>query len=172
MSPCTKGYEIGVYESKNCYKQNLYTFLLNNQKLSLSVMKAFLFAVNRNNINYGEEVKLMKSEKLLHSYKVLCEWPSAMEQLHLGQLYNFEHGIHMGEKLWRNQQCSALNVYKKLGAKSGEILEDILEWDGSFHEISNKISARLPIFSSSDLDTIEKQMIQSAKSHQSTKKHR
>ena len=63
MSPCTEGYGIGVvYESKNCCKQNLYTFLLNNQKLSVSVMSAFLFAVNRNNLNYGEEVKLTKIE--------------------------------------------------------------------------------------------------------------
>jgi len=63
MSPCIEGYgENIVYESENCCKQNLYTFLLNNQKLSVSVMSAFLFAVNRNNLNYGEEVKLTKSE--------------------------------------------------------------------------------------------------------------
>ena len=63
MSPCTEGYgDNVVYESKNCYKQNLFTFLLNNQKLSVSVMSAFLFAVNRINLNYGEEVKLTKSE--------------------------------------------------------------------------------------------------------------
>ena len=49
-------------------------------------------------MNYGEEVKITKSEKLMHSYNVLCEWPSAMELLHSGQLYNSEHGIHMGEK--------------------------------------------------------------------------
>ena len=56
ISPCTEGYGIGiVYESKNCCKQNLYTFLLNNQKLSVSVMSAFLFAVNRINLNYGKE---------------------------------------------------------------------------------------------------------------------
>ena len=65
-------------------------------------------------MNYGEEVKLTKSEKLLHSYKVLCKWLSAREQFHLGQLYNSKHGIHMGEKIWRNQQYSALKVYKKL----------------------------------------------------------
>ena len=105
----------------------------------------------------------------MHSYKVLCEWPSAMEQLQLGQLYNSEQGIHIGEKLWRNQQCSALNVYKQLGAKSGEILEDILERDGSFDKFSNERFARLPICPSSDLDTIEKELIQSAKSHHSTK---
>ena len=84
MSPCTEGYRDNiVYGSKNCYKQNLYTFLLNNQKLSLSVMSAFLYAVNRFNMNYGEEVKLTKSEKLMHSFKVLNELPLAREQLHL-----------------------------------------------------------------------------------------
>ena len=95
MSPCTEGYENGVvYKSKNCYKQNLCTFLLNKLKPLLSVMSAFLFAVNRINMNYGEEVNLTKSEKQLHSYKVLGEWKPAREQLHLGQIYNSEHGIH------------------------------------------------------------------------------
>ena len=88
-----------------------------------------------------------------------------MEQLHLGQFDNSEHGIHMGDKLWRNQQCSVLNVYKKLGAKSGEILENILEWDQSFDKFSNEISEQLPIFPSSNLDTIEKELMLSAKSH-------
>jgi hypothetical protein len=55
------------------------------------------------------------------------EWPSAVEQLRLGQLYNSEHGIHLGKKLWNNQHCSARNVYKTLGAKSGAILEEILD---------------------------------------------
>ena len=44
MSPCIEGYgENIVYESKNCCKQNLYTFLLNNQKLSFSVLSVFLW---------------------------------------------------------------------------------------------------------------------------------
>ena len=77
-----------------------------------------------------------------------------MEQLHLGQFYNSEYGMQMGDKLWRNQLCSVFNVYKKLGAKFGEILETILEWDGSFDKFSNEISERLPIFPSSNLDTI------------------
>ena len=119
MSPCTKGYGIGiVYKSKNCCKQNLYTLLLNNQKLSLSVMSALLFAVNRINMNYGEEVKITKSEKLLHSYRVLGEWPSAREQLPLGRIYNSEHSIHLEDKLWKKQHYSALNVYERFGAKS------------------------------------------------------
>ena len=47
-------------------------------------------------------------------------------------------------KLWNNQQYSALNVHKTLGVKSGAILEEILEWNGSFNEFSNEISARIP----------------------------
>ena len=107
-------------------------------------------------MKYGEDIKLTKSEKLLHAFKVLGEWKPARKQLHLGQIYDYEHGIHSGDKLWRKQHCSALNVYKRLGAKSGEILENILEWDGSFDEFSNEISERLPIFSSTNLDTIFK----------------
>ena len=152
MSPCIKGYgENIVYESKNCYRHNLYTFLLNNQKLFLSVMSAFLFAVNRLNMKYGEEVKLTKSEKLLHSYKVLNEWPSAREQLYLEKIYNSEHGIHLGDKLWKNQQYNALKIYDSLCANSGDILENILEWEGSFGEFSNETVGKLPIFPSSTL---------------------
>ena len=135
-------------------------------------MPAFLFAVNRINMNYGEEVKLTESEKLLHSYKLLGEWPSAREQLHLGQIYNSEHGIHLGNKLWRNQHCSALNVYERLGAKFGEILENILELEGSFDEFSNETAEKLPSFPSSNLDTIEKELIRSAKNHNVVNKHR
>ena len=62
-------------------------------------------------MNYGEEGKLTISEKLMHSYNVLCEWPSAMEQLHSGQIYNSEHSIHMGEKLQKNQQCNTLKTW-------------------------------------------------------------
>ena len=88
-------------------------------------MSAFLLAVNRICWNYGEEVQLTKKEKLLHAYKVLGEWQSAREQLHLEHIYNPEFGTHMGEKFWKNQQCNTLNAYKKLGAKSGEILDGI-----------------------------------------------
>ena len=103
-------------------------------------MSAFLRAVNRICSNYGEEVQLTKNEKLLHAYKVLGEWQSAREQLHLEHLYNSEFGTHMGEKLRKNQHCNTLNVYKKLDDESGEILDDILEWEGSFDKFANEIS--------------------------------
>ena len=67
-------------------------------------MSAFLWATNRTDMNYGANVNLSKSEKREHIFKVLREWPSDAEQLCLGQLYNSEHGIHLGDKLWNNQQ--------------------------------------------------------------------
>ena len=98
--------------------------------------------------------------------------PSVLEQLQLGHLYNSEHGIHLGDKLWKKQYCSSLHMYKKLCAKSGAILEGILEWDGSFDEFSNETSACLPFFLSNSLETIEKELIHSAKNHYFMKRHR
>ena len=108
-------------------------------------MSAFLFAVNRINMSYGEEVKLTKSEKSMHAYKVLSEWPSSKKQLHMENVYNSEHGIHLGDKLWKNQQYNTLKVYDSLCSFSGVILELILEWEGSFEEFSNETVGKLPI---------------------------
>jgi len=47
-----------------------------------------------------------------------------------------------------------------------------MEWEGSFDEFSNKTVGKLPIFPSSNLDTIEKELIHSAKNHNGTNKHR
>ena len=111
-------------------------------------------------MNYGEDVNLSENEKKIHAYTVLREWRSAREQLHLGQLYNSERGIHLGEKLWVNQQYNTLNVvYKKLGVETGIILENILEWNGSCDEFADDVHARIPLFLSLDLDTIEKELI-------------
>ena len=57
---------------------------------------------------------LSKNEKREHTFKVLREWPSATEQLRLGHLSNSVHGIHLGGKLWNDQQDSALNLYKRI----------------------------------------------------------
>ena len=65
----------------------------------------------------------------MHAYKVLSEWPSAKKQLHMENVYNSEHGIHLGDKLWKNQQYNTLKVYDSLCSVSGVILENILEWD-------------------------------------------
>ena len=85
---------------------------------------------------------------------MLNDWPSATEQLCLGNLYNSEHGIHLENKLWKNKQYSAL------------------EWDGSFDEFSNAISTHIPYFHSINLETIEDELIISAKIHHSKNKHR
>ena len=52
------------------------------------------------------------------------------------------------------------------------MLEEILEWDGSFDEISNAISAHTPYFHSTNLEIIEKELSVSAKEHHSKNKHR
>ena len=43
------------------------------------------------NMSYDDVVNLTKIEKRLHTYKVLLD-------------------VHLGDKLWKNQQFSALNV--------------------------------------------------------------
>ena len=135
-------------------------------------MSAFLWATNRMNMNNDADVNVSKKEKKEHTFRVLRDWPSATEQLHLGNLNNSELGIHLGDKLWNLQQYSALNVYKILDTTSGAILEEILEWDGSFDEISNAISARTPFFHSTTMGTVEKELIVSAKENHSMNLHR
>ena len=78
-------------------------------------MWAFLLAVNRICWNYGEEVQLTKKEKLLHAYKVLGEWQSAREQLHLEHIYNPEFGIHMGEKIPEKPTLLYTQCIQKVG---------------------------------------------------------
>ena len=65
-----------------------------------------------------------------------------------------------------------LKVYDNLCSNSGDILENILEWEGFFDKFSNKTVGKLPIFPSSNLDIMEKELIRSAKSHNGTNKHR
>ena len=71
----------------------------------------------------------------------------------------------------KNQQYNALKVCDNLCANSGDILENILEWKGSFDEFSNETAKKLPIFPSSYLDTIEKELMRSAKNHNAINKH-
>ena len=52
------------------------------------------------------------------------------------------------------------------------ILESILEWDGSFDEFTDDLHTQIPLILSSDLDTIEKELMRSAKEHHSGKKNR
>ena len=62
-------------------------------------MSAFLRATNRMMMNYGADDNLSKEEKKEHTYRVLRDWPSATEQLHLGNICKSELGIHLGDKL-------------------------------------------------------------------------
>ena len=64
-------------------------------------------------MSYGDAVELTQSEKRTHTFKVLCEWPSAREQLKLQNMYDPESGIHLGDKLWTNQQFNALKFIQK-----------------------------------------------------------
>ena len=63
-------------------------------------------------------------------------------------------------------------MYENIGATSGAILEKILEWDGSLDEFSIELSTHFPLFSDNNLDSIEKEMLRSAKTYFSSKKHR
>ena len=71
-----------------------------------------------------------------------------------------------------NQHYHTLSVYNKLDVETETILENILEWDGSFDEFADDIYAQIPLFLSSNLDTIERELIRSAKEHHSAKKNR
>ena len=101
---------------------------------------------NRINMSYGEEVNLIVMRKKTRTYNVFNEWLSARELLYLGQLHISEQRYSYGDKLWKTNKTVHLKMHKLLGAKSGAILE----WDGSFHERSNKIFVRLSLFLSTN----------------------
>ena len=127
-------------------------------------MSAFLYLTNRMDMSYGDAVELTEAEKRAHTLKVLCECPSAREQLKLENMYDPKSGIHLGDKLWTNQQFSALKVYENIDAKSGDILEKILEREGTLDVLSTETSSLFPIFSVTNLDAIEKELQSSAQS--------
>ena len=76
---------------------------------------------------YGEIDELTQTEKITYTLKVLCERPSAREQLRLENIYDPKLRTHLGDKLWTNQQLSASKVYKNTDATIEDILENILE---------------------------------------------
>ena len=100
--------------------------------------------------------------KRLHTFTVLCEWPSAREQLKLENMYDPELGLNLEQKFITNQQFHALKVYEKIGANSGDCLEKILEWDGTLDEFSMEISTHFPNFASNNLDVIGKELRRTA----------
>ena len=135
-------------------------------------MSVFLYQTNclLNGLDDVEE--LTPQEKRKHTFTVLCEWPSAREQLKLSDIYDFNLGIHLGDKLWTNQQYSALKVYKTLDVSTGDILEKIIERGGTLNSFSTHISSLFSLFPSNSLDEIEKELQRSAQNHGKTRQHR
>ena len=123
-------------------------------------------------MSYGNAIELTKAENRAHTLKVLRERPSAREQLKLENMYDPKSGIHLGDKLWTNQQFSALKVYDNIDAKSGDIFEKILEREGTFDVFATETSSLFPIFSANNFDAIEKQLQRSAQNHYNSKGHR
>ena len=79
---------------------------------------------------------------------------------------------HLGDKLWTNQQFSASKVYENTDATTEDILEKILEREGTLDLFLTETSSFFPIFSSNNSDEIEKELQRSAQHHGSSKKHR
>ena len=50
------------------------------------------------------------------------------------------------------------------------ILESILEWDGSFDEVTDDLHTQIPLILSSNLGMIEKELMCSTKEHHSVKR--
>jgi len=119
-------------------------------------MSVFLYQTSRLLNSIKEVEDLTDEEKREHAFKVLCEWPSAREQLRLSDIYDPNLGIHLGDKLWTNQQYSALKVYKTLDVSTEDILEKIIERDGTLDSFSTQTSSLFSFFSSNSLDEIEK----------------
>ena len=44
-------------------------------------------------------------------------WHTVIDQLHLKNMYNSNLGYDLKEKLWKNKQFSAFNVYINIDAK-------------------------------------------------------
>ena len=103
---------------------------------------------------------------------MLCEWPATRVQLRLENIYDPKSGINLGDKFWTNQQFSALKVYNNLDTSTEDILEKILEREGTLDLFSTRISALFTVFSSNSLDEIEKEQEHSARDHSISKEHR
>ena len=135
-------------------------------------MSEFLYQTNRMENSIDDLVDTTQEQKTEHIFKVLCEWPSAREQLRLENIYDPKSGINLGNKLWTNQQYSALKVYNKLHASTEDILEKILEREGTLDFFYTKTSSLFPVFSSSNLNEIEEELKRSARTHGISKEHR
>ena len=99
---------------------------------------AFLYLTNRMKNSYGEIDELTQAEKICHTLKFLCEWPSAREQLRLENMYDPKLRTHLGDKLWTNQKFNASKVSENTNATTEDILEKILEREGTLDIFSTK----------------------------------
>ena len=186
-------------ESMHCSKSSPYTFLYANQKLSITRCQFFFtwpiewiavteilewdgtldefsmeisthfpsFASNNLDV-FGKELRrtALKIGKL-------CEWPSARERWKTGKYLQPWAWIGSRTKSYLPINNSIRwKAYEKIGANSGEILEKILEWDGTLDEFSMETSTHFPNFLSNNLDAIEKELLRIAHTHSPSKKHR
>ena len=74
------------------------------------------------NNSYGDIEELTQVEKIAHTFTVLCEWPTAREQFKLENMYDPKLETHIGDKLWTDQQFSALKGSNNLDATTEDIL--------------------------------------------------
>ena len=191
-------------ESMHCSKSSPYTFLYANHKLSITRCQFFFtwpiewiavteilewdgtldefsmeisthfpsFASN----NLGKELRwtALKIGKL-------CEWHFARER--------WKTGKYLQPWAWTGSRTKSYlpinnsihwKAYEKIGANSGEILEKILEWDGTLDEFSMETSTHFPNFSSNKRLTfratiwtrLKKELRRIAHTHFPSKKHR
>ena len=100
MAPYAEGYRGGVIlTNQRIVGKKIYTLSLLLIRSFLIKMSAFLWVFNRLNMNYGASESLSKKENNFRVY-MFRDWPSATAQLRLGNLYNSELGIYLGDKLW------------------------------------------------------------------------
>ena len=137
-------------------KSKAHTLSCLSSRNFLFSMSEFLYQTNRMDNSLDELVDITQEQKTKHIFKVLCEWPSAREQLRLENIYDPKSGINLGNKLWTNQKFSALKVYNKLDASTEDILEKILEREGSLDIFYTETSSLFPVFSSNNLNKIKK----------------
>ena len=104
------------------------------------------------NNSYGDIEELTQVENIAHTFTVLCEWPTAREQFKLENMTLCDPKLetHLGDKLWTDQQFSALKVSNNLAATTEDILEKILEREGTLDLFSSETSSLFPIFSSNN----------------------
>ena len=81
-------------------------------------MSAFMQVVNRVDRGYGVNTTLNAKERRQHTFKIVKEWPSVIEKLHLEGIYNSELGYDLKEKILTNQEYNLLKVYENIDKTS------------------------------------------------------